>query len=140
MNIYLAGRIEGLTLYKATHWRKKASTWLGRHKVFNPVPLVLIEKMHEEEAISFNLVKVKRELAVRDLFNLTRSDVVLVKLDDMASEGTFIELGVAHALQIPIVGWGLGKVRNHPYTEVVLNLCYDSLEDAVNFINSLEGE
>lgn len=139
MYIYLAGRIEGLAIGDAKDWRDQVMMALDGHKVYNPVDPSEYLPGWEEGLITSSIVRNPKELVLRDFHNLMRSDLVLVKLDDEPSIGTLIELGMAHAFQITIVGWGEGKIQKHPFIQEVVKVRFQDLLDAVSFINCLEG-
>lgn len=130
-NIYLAGKMTGLTYDVANSWRVKAKKWLENRecnykvKVCNPNDYYNFKTktyVNDKEIIRFDLHKVRT------------SDLILVNLDGF-SIGTAMELQHAYDKGIPIVGYKTDGGMIHPWLDYVCNRVFHSLEGALEYIN-----
>lgn len=70
------------------------------------------------------------------LHHVTKSDIILCNLDyTMSSVGTGIELGMARALGIPVIGFGKG-IEVYGWAEEMCDCVFDSAGEALSYIYS----
>ena len=79
--------------------------------------------------------KTQREVMDFDLYNLRKSDIVVVNFNVPKSIGTAMELILAKELHIPIIGINEDKKKLHPWlVECVSRMC-DSIGEAIEYIH-----
>lgn len=119
LNIYLAGKMNGLTYEEMNNWRVKAKDTLldytsvttKRLNVVNPCDYYNFEMpQHQSE----------REVMEFDLRLVKKSDIIVVNLDGInTSIGTCIECYVANSLDIPVIALGTKEQyeKVHPWIQ-----------------------
>lgn len=141
-NVYLAGRIEGLTFEQAADWRNLAAARFDEEGIdcYNPcdhVPLALRNGIITTENVRAMGGFRADEIFAQDVFHLQNCNVFLVNLNNPRI-GTLIELGIAYTLQLTIVGFGGSPdLRKHPFIYKTIQVMFDSLDEAVDFIINL---
>ena len=128
--LYLAGKMSGLTFDQMNSWRLKATQMLDENfHIINPCNYYNFEIDRSTYT--------DHEVKQFDLWLVKNSNIVLVNLDYPDSIGTAIELHMAHdEWDIPVIAYGGQNVEVHPWMlESITKRC-DTLEDAVNHINS----
>lgn len=81
-----------------------------------------------------NWHKTEKEPYEFDLYNLRKSDLVIVNFNDPKSIGTACELILAKELHIPVIGVNENKVDLHPWLcEAVTRMC-DSIEELIEHV------
>ena len=135
-SIYLAGGMSGLTLEDQTRWRNRfrdAIKYGGyefdkRVKFFSPPDYYNFDEKHH---------KSEREIMDFDLYNLKRSDLIVVNFNAPESIGTAMELMVARENKIPVIGLNNDGVELHPWlSECCTRICdnfRELVEHATNF-------
>ena len=128
VKIYLSGGMSGLTFEEQSKWRSKITdaVLFGGYEYekkpifFNPVGYYnFYEKKHKSED----------EIMEFDLYNLRKSDLVIVNFNDEKSIGTAMELMLAKELHIPIIGLNKDGKEIHPWLECSCNrICNDMWE------------
>jgi len=134
--VYLAGKIDGLSWDEANSWREKATKELELHNisVYNPLP----RNLEGVCKISPDLVQgIRSQIPANDEFYLKCSDVLLVNLGHERLTGTLLEIGYARALGKMIVGFGSSKLCKHPFIERWVDLRFETLDDALEYIIDL---
>ena len=126
--IYLAGGMSNLTLEEQTKWRmrfKDAIKYNGydyekKPIFFDPTQnYSLFEQDHKSE----------REVFEYDLYNLRRSDLVVVNFNAPKSIGTAMELAIAKENKIPVIGLSRKNTELHPWIlECCTRVCNDFRE------------
>lgn len=128
--IYLAGQMSGLTLEQMSQWRDEAEELLQENfRIINPVHYYNFEidptTYTDREVKEFDLVAVKK------------SHILLVNLEYPNSIGTAIEVHMSHDVWgIPVIAYGGHDKDVHPWIKESLTKWCDTLEDAVNYINT----
>lgn len=70
------------------------------------------------------------------LYHVKKSDVLLIRLDYTEhSPGTAIEVGVAHALGIPMIGFGKG-IDVYNWVEEMCDHVFENMGDALSYVYS----
>lgn len=68
------------------------------------------------------------------LHHVKKSDVILCNLDyTISSVGTGMELGMAHALGIPVIGFGKG-IEVYSWAEEMCDCVFDDVGEALSYI------
>lgn len=139
-NVYLGGKIEGLTWEEAADWRNLAVLkFMDEEEIdcYNPCDHVPIEL--RSGAITAERVRLAGglrgdEIVAQDIFHLQNCNIFLVNLDNPGT-GTLIELGMACILQLTIVGFGgSADLRKHPFIYKTVQVMFNTLDEAVEFI------
>jgi len=109
LKIFLAGKIDGLTLRESTGWRRYFARALSDRKdieILDPTRDAHLFTKGDVADLFYN-----KELAASSLQanheDIRKSDLIVVKLDKELGIGTLLDLGGARILNIPIWGWGL---------------------------------
>lgn len=131
--IYLAGGISGLPMEETFEWRKNAKKFIEGYAAeyfccFSPTD-------HYMEFLGGDEKK-ERAAMNYDLYNLRKSDVVLVNMNHPQSLGTMAEIGIAHELRIPIVAFRDkdSPDKIHPWQKFMIDEWFPSLGTAIDFI------
>lgn len=112
--IYLAGPITGLSWSEATDWRKQAlrtfkDSSTGGKNYVGLSPLRGKEYLKDETEIKHSYEDIQlssgKMINARDMFDVRRSDLILVNLKcaTKVSIGTMLEIGAAFILNKPII-------------------------------------
>ena len=128
VKIYLAGGMSNLTLAEQTQWRMrfKDAIRFGDYDIgkkpifFDPTKnYSIFEQEHKSE----------REVFEYDLYNLKRSDLVVVNFNSTNSIGTAMELAIAKENNIPVIGLNKENADLHPWIlECCTRICGDFRE------------
>lgn len=138
-NVYLGGRIEGLTWQVAAGWREVTAERLedegiDYHNPCDHVPLALRSGIITAEKVKSLGGFRGEEIFAQDMFHLQNCNVFLVNLDNPGT-GTLIELGMAYILGLSIIGFGgSADLRKHPFIYKTVQVMFNTLEDAIQFI------
>ncbi len=141
-NVYLAGKIEGISWDVVSGWRSKAARMLDDACIdcYNPcvhVPLQVRSDIITLEGVEDAGGMAGDEIFTQDVFHLNECNIFLVNLDNPGT-GTLIELGMASVLGLTIVGFGASDdMQEYPF---IYNLCrciFDDLGEALDFIINL---
>ena len=129
MKIYLAGGMSKLTFRAQNAWRMVVKESLLRMdnapEVINPV------EYYNFESVDY---KTQREVMEFDLYNVRRSDIVVVNFNEPSSIGTAMELAVARENHIPIIGLNDENNDLHPWlVEHCTRMC-DSMAELITHI------
>ena len=127
LKIYLAGKMTGLSYENMQGWRfefedrvnkyVKASDITYRVNVFNPCDYY--------NPLS-NEYKTEREVMDFDIYNLKKSDIVVVNLNSQDSIGTAMEIAIARDNGIPIVALCKNDDRLHSWLrDSCVRICND---------------
>lgn len=135
IRVYLAGGMSGLSMDEQNKWRLriKDAVLYGGYSLdkkvhfFNPVEhYTLFSKEHKTE----------REVMEYDLYNLKRSDVVIVNFNAPHSLGTAMELMCAKENNIPVIGLNKDNAKLHPWlVECCIRICDTYKELLDYFVN-----
>ena len=128
--IYLSGGMSGLTFEEQLKWRTNVMSAI-RYGDYN----------YEKKPIFFNPVDyynyeetrhtTERELMEFELYNLRKSDLVIVNFNAPNSIGTAMELIIAKEYRIPVIAFGIGDKQVHPWLlETCTSFC-GSMREAV---------
>ena len=132
VKIYLSGGMSGLTLDKQLAWRNRVQNAI----IYNREPL--------KKPIFFNppnyyspditIHKSEKEVMEFDLYNLRKSDIVIVNFNMPNSIGTAMELAIAKEKHIPIIGLNENNNELHPWlTECCTRICGTFVE-LINYV------
>jgi nucleoside 2-deoxyribosyltransferase len=138
-NVYLAGKIENLTWEEAADWRNLTAARFEEVGIdcYNPcdhVPPELRNGIITTERVKSLGGFRGDELFTQDMFHLQNCNIFLLNLDDPGT-GTLIELGMAYTLGLTIIGFGgSSDLKKHPFTYKTIQVMFDALEDAIQFI------
>lgn len=131
--IYLAGGMTGLTYKEQHEWRlnfisqiRRNDSGFDRPKFFDP-PLYY-------DVNEVNDIETQKEAMDFDLFNLCKSDVVVVNFNVPNSIGTAMEIAIAREHGIPVIGLNEDHNELHPWLRLnAMKIC-DSMEELVAFV------
>jgi len=138
-NVYLAGKIEGLSWDEASEWRNRAAMRLDEECIscYNPcihVPLELRSGVITAKRVKEAGGLVGNEIFAQDIFHLNECNIFLVDLDNPGT-GTLVELGMAYTLGLSIIGFGASdELGKHPFVYKVCHCIFDDLNDALDFL------
>lgn len=150
--IYLAGPISGLTYNEATKWRNDITNELGRFGIKCLDPLRSAIHLRNSEGLlsdceiqegtqpAVEAMSTSKGVVVRDKFDATRCDVLLVNLlgAKKVSIGTCVEIGWANANDIPIVlVMEKSNIHNHAFIRESASFITESLSDSVYIIKAI---
>jgi len=131
VKIYLAGGMTGLSLEEQTKWRIKfrdAVKYGGFEYEKNPI----IFDPTQHYSLFDHQQKSEKEVMEFDLYNLKRSDLIVVNFNVPNSIGTAMELMVAKEHNIPVIGLNKNKYELHSWlTECCTRIC-DDFRELVN--------
>lgn len=134
--IYLSGGMSGLTLEEQNKWRTKIIdaikfgdyNYEKKPLFFNPVDYYNTEEEN---------YKTEKEIMEFDLYNLRKSDVVIVNFNAPNSLGTAMELMLAKENHIPVIAFGANGKQIHSWLiECCTRICEDireTVEHTVEF-------
>ena len=128
--IYLAGKMQGLSLEDMNGWRQQ---------ITNLLLMKTDKSLHIENPVNYYNFEMDRsqytdkEVKEFDLWLVKNCDLVIVNLDYPDSIGTAIEIHMASAeWGIPVIGFGTREV--HPWMELSLTKRCKTMEEAVQYI------
>lgn len=128
ISIYLSGGMQDLTFEESDAWRQHIEYELKYEnvRVFNPNWYYNYE--HPEEYDS------EKEIMDFDLYNLRRSDLVVVNFNAPRSIGTAQELALAYEWHIPIIGLNTHGNELHPWLEIECTKMFEEMADLIQYI------
>lgn len=134
MLIYLAGC---MSYYYDSNNPEKAESWrnIAEEKLqYNYDIFTFNPTLNYETNCKYN-----SDLMVQqNEYYLKKADLILVNLDDLdKSYGTIYELVYAHALEKPILAFGSTAIYGHPHLKHILQNCFQSLEEVLEFIDTV---
>ena len=133
VRIYLSGAMSLLTFEEQSRWRSNIINaikygdydFIKRPVFFNPINYFNFEeKKHKTE----------REIMEFDLYNLKKSDVVIVNFNNPSSIGTAMELAIANEYKIPVIAFGANGKEIHPWLLESCNRICDNMKEIVDYI------
>lgn len=145
-HVYLAGPIVGLTYEDAMGWRVRAAVELETAGIRSFNPLRGKKKWdgvdHLTNYHDGGHGLTPEQLVNRDLYDIRRSDVVLVNLLNLLNVpptpiGTLIEIGYAHGLGKPLVVACPDSFALHPFLAVIPTYRTPYLATALARVKSL---
>lgn len=128
--IYLSGAMSGLSFEEQSKWRKQVMNaikfedhdYVKSVSFFDPTQYYGFEESYH---------KSEREIMEYELYNLRKSDLVIVNFNNPNSIGTAMELAIAKELRIPIIAFGVNGQNIHPWLlETCTRVC-DNMREAV---------
>ena len=134
VKFYLAGGMTGLSDTEQFLWRMDVENTIrnivsdyeikAKPDFFNPPEYFSIdEPTHQSEYETMEF----------DLYNLKRSDVVIVNFNSPNSIGTAMELAVAYENRIPILAFNEDDVELHPWLKTCCNRVFTSVDEIANY-------
>lgn len=133
VKIYLSGGMSGLSFEEQFKWRSNIIsairygdyTYEKKPTFFNPIDYYNYEEVkHTTE----------KELMEFELYNLRKSDLVIVNFNAPNSIGTAMELIIAKEYRIPVIAFGIGDKQIHPWLlETCTRIC-DNMREAVSHV------
>jgi nucleoside 2-deoxyribosyltransferase len=134
--VYLAGPIENLSYDNATSWREFTTIQLQDVSIQTRNPMR--HKLHlkkSEKIVSHEHFNAK-EIIDRDRADVSTCDLILVNFmgTNHASVGTFVELGWADMLRIPVIAVmdDNDPKRNHPFIKSICSVIVNRLDDGID--------
>ena len=130
--IYLSGSMMNSSWEEQTKWRRQLTDAIKWNyegnknvSVFDPTQYYNFEeKLHKSE----------KEIFEFDLYNLRRSDLVVVNFLNSKSLGTMSELILAHELHIPVIGYNPNNETLHPWMECCVTRMCDSFKEVFEHV------
>lgn len=150
--VYLAGPISGLTYQQATGWRDAVTAELIQDNIKCLSPLRSGVHLRDHDGLltdceiapglepAVKAMSTKRGVVARDLFDVTKCNILLVYLlgATSISIGTCVEIGWAHANHIPIiVVMEKYNIHNHAFITETASFVVNTLNDAVHIAKSI---
>jgi len=126
MNVYLAGKMAGLTYEEMNEWREKAKTWLkdAGFGILNPVESGINEESEPKEIVMNNKAMIRK------------SDIILAEFDNEdPSFGTIGEVIFSSEQRKPVISWGKYPIGS-PWIQEHVVKHFDELEEAVAYLIS----
>ncbi len=141
--VYAAGPITGNTFDEAVDWRARLATelWVRTARAWE-----LLSPMRGKEAFRMkgplpSTFDESKPAVQRDLYDIRRSDAVLVNLvgADRVSVGTMCELGYAHAKDkfIVVARSHSDRIHDHVFVQELASQVVPTLADAINVLAAL---
>lgn len=132
VRIYLSGAMGSVSFEEQSKWRRQVIDAIKYNYdcakqpiFFNPVDYYNFEEVRYRS---------EREVMEFDLYNLRRSNLVVVNFNDPKSIGTAMELLLAKEKNIPVIGFGVNGQTIHPWLlECCTRVC-ENLKEAVEHI------
>lgn len=124
MNIYLAGKMSGLSYEEMNGWRTKAKMLLKEagFGILNPVESEISEDLTAREIVTNNKTMIRK------------SDIILAEFDNEApSFGTVGEIVFSSELRIPVISWGRHPIRN-PWIQEHVVRHFETMEEAIAYL------
>lgn len=132
VKIYLSGGMSGLSYEEQFKWRSNVMNAI-RYGDYN----------YEKKPLFFNPVdyynphieqhKTEKEIMEFDLYNLRKSDVVIVNFNSPNSLGTAMELMLAKEYRIPVIAFGMNGQQIHSWlVECCTRIC-ENMREAVDY-------
>ena len=137
-NIFLSGKMTGLSQEEMNGWRKEfaekiGNDWFGYG--YSKSPHVINPCRYED------LWKVPKEFVRWDLDMVKNSDLIVAKIsENQDSIGTAMELATAYQCGIPILTYNPHHIlycNIHPFTNELSNRCFDTMDELVDYITEL---
>ena len=125
VKIYLAGGMSNLTLEEQTKWRTRFQDAVEYGEYDCKKKPIFFDPTHNY-SIFEQEHKSEREVFEYDLYNLKRSDLVVVNFNAPKSIGTAMELAIAKENDIPVIGLNKDNAELHPW---ILECCTRVCED-----------
>lgn len=137
VKFYLAGAMTGLSLEEQFKWRNQVINAIrygdydyAKNPIFFSPPVYYNEHT--------NVHKSEREVMEYDLYNLRKSDVVVVNFDTMESSrsiGTAMELALAKEYHKPVVALNkIGEEELHPWIRECVTRQCESMVELVRYL------
>jgi len=132
VKIYLAGAMAGLSFEEMSKWRNQIMNAIkfGDYEYnksvdfFNPTAFYNFDEKN---------YKSEREVRDFDLYNLRKSDLIIVNLDKQNSIGTAQELAIAYEMKIPVIAFGV-KEELHPWIECCCSRICNNMRELVEYV------
>lgn len=133
VKIYLSGGMSGLSFEEQTKWRRTISDAIKfgdydyekKPVFFDPTKYYNFEEEKQRSEM---------EIMEFDLYNLRKSDLVIVNVNDAKSLGTMSELILAHELHIPVIGWVSTDETIHPWIECCVTRMCSNVREVVDHV------
>ena len=132
--IYLCGGMSNLSFEEQTVWRmqirnaiKYEDYDLGKDvSFFDPTQFYSVFDEHTKES--------QKEAMDFDLYNLKRSDLVIVNFNNSSSLGSAMELMYAKVHGIPVIGLNVDGYELHPWLELSVNKMFSNMRSLVDYV------
>ena len=133
MRIFLSGGMTGLSFEEQSVWRTRIINAIKygdydyekKPVFFNPVEHYSFEEVSH---------KSEKEIFEYDLYNLRKSDLVILNLNAPYSIGCAMELILAKEHRIPVVAFGVNGQYIHPWIlECCTRIC-DDMKETVSYV------
>lgn len=131
--IYLSGAMTGLTFEESVKWRKRFidAVSFGDYD-YKKTPIFFNPPMFYDPNESYH--KSEREAMEFDLYQLRKSDIVVVNFGSPNSIGTAMELILAKEYRIPVVAINKDNVDLHPWIKECITRSCDNMREAVTYV------
>lgn len=137
LQIYLAGKMSGLTFNEMNEWRKDIKSIIEKYASYVGVDVNVINPV---DYFNFEEKRYKSELEVMkfDLNKVKNSDIIVVNMKGLnTSIGTCIELYEAYKRDIPVLAFGSEEEYNelHPWIQCFITRHDDSYNNTAFYIS-----
>lgn len=141
--VYLAGPIGGCTKGEANDWRIDLEERLADHDIQGISPLrcePVIDERYAAEGYPDEKFGTARAIGSKNEMDVRMCDMVIAYLPSI-SMGTLIEIGMAHALNKPvIIVSGEPDINFHPVIQHCASWRLTDIDDAVEVVIGVLGD
>ena len=135
--IYLSGAMSGISLEEMTKWRTKFQNAIkygdyGHYDDYEKKPVFFDPTRYYLPTENYH--KSEREAMEFDLYNLRKSDIVVVNFNKIDSLGTAMELILAKEYNIPVIGINKDNKEIHPWLQECCTRMCNDMREAVTYI------
>lgn len=133
--IFLSGGMSDLTNKQRWAWRKEVERELGDFRWGTEVEPVFFNPCLYYD-VDDDYYKTEKEHFEFDIYNLRKSDLVIVNFNAPGSIGTAMELMLAKELGIPVIGLNENKRELHPWLVECCNRICDDMDELIDHVGS----
>ena len=134
VNIYLSGGMSGLSFGEQIGWRYKIIDSVKKDDAITVKPIFFNPPYYYTPLHKYH--KTEKEVMEFDLYNLRKSDVVIVNFNAPNSIGTAMELMLAKEYNIPIIGININQTELHPWLLECCGRMCESVDEAIEYVKN----
>ena len=134
VNIYLSGGMSGLSFAQQIGWRNKIIDEITSDDSLIFQPIFFNPPKYYSPALKLH--QTEKEVMEFDLYNLRKSDVVIVNFNIPDSIGTAMELMLAKEYNIPVIGINIGNKQIHSWLLECCSRMCESVEEAIDYVKN----
>ena len=131
--IYLAGGMTGLTQEEQAKWRQRFQDAI-KHGEYDCKKKAIFFDPTQRYSLFEQEYKSEREVFEYDIYNLKKSDLLVVNFNAPKSIGTAMELAIAKENNIPVIGLNKEKEELHPWIQECCTRVCDNFKELVEYV------